>query len=122
MHTPPPPYPPPLQIPLDGSIAHGRALVSSEHITGESLPVVRRVGEEVPAGAVNHDGLLVVRAMRVAEESTPARIAQLALDAQVHGAGVCVCLVVWVGGWVRKGSRGEVCLHVEGRGLLSSHR
>ena len=46
---------------LDGEIVHGEALVSTEHITGEALPVRRRPGDEVPAGALNHDGLLVVR-------------------------------------------------------------
>ena len=50
------PYPPCLpawpacpQVPLDGEVVHGRAMVSSEHITGESLPVLRRVGDEVSA-------------------------------------------------------------------------
>lgn len=71
-------------VPLDGSIVHGRALVSSEHITGESLPVLRQPGDEVPAGALNRDGILVVRAARRAEDSTPARIAALALGAQAE--------------------------------------
>ena len=38
-----------LQVPLDGEVVHGRAMVSSEHITGESLPVLCRVGDEVRA-------------------------------------------------------------------------
>ena len=38
------------------------------------------------AGSLNRDGVLVLRALRPAEESTPARIARLTLDAQV-GAG-----------------------------------
>ncbi|KAL4459085.1 hypothetical protein ABPG75_013950 [Micractinium tetrahymenae] len=70
------------QVPLDGVIVHGRAMVSSEHITGESLPVLRRAGDEVAAGSLNRDGLLVLRVLRLAEESTPARIARLTLDAQ----------------------------------------
>lgn len=78
-------------MPLDGLIVHGRAMVSSEHITGESLPVLRRGGDEVAAGSLNRDGLLVLRALRRAEESTPARIARLTLDAQVLSKrGACV--------------------------------
>jgi hypothetical protein len=73
----------PPQVPLDGAVLHGRAMVSSEHITGESLPVLRRAGDEVAAGSLNRDGLLVLRALRPAEDSTPARIARLTLDAQV---------------------------------------
>lgn len=80
-HTHPPTYP---QVPLDGQIVHGRAMVSSEHITGEALPVLRRGGDEVAAGSLNRDGLLVLRALRPAEDSTPARIARLTLDAQVR--------------------------------------
>ena len=70
------------QIALDGRVVYGEALVSTEHITGESLPVRRKAGDEVPAGALNHDGLLVVRASRPAAESTPARIARLTQHAQ----------------------------------------
>lgn len=82
-----------LQVPLDGVISYGRALVSSEHITGESLPVLRRPGDEIAAGSLNRDGLLVVKASRLAEESTPARIAKLTLDAQVgtqRSTGACM--------------------------------
>lgn len=38
---------------------------------------------QVAAGSLNRDGVLVLRALRPAEESTPARIARLTLDAQV---------------------------------------
>ena len=72
----------PSQVPLDGVVVHGSALVSIQHITGEALPVTKRVGDEVPAGAVNNDGALVVRSLRSAEDSTPARIARLTEAAQ----------------------------------------
>jgi len=69
-------------VPLDGIVTHGSALVSIQHITGEALPVSKRVGDEIPAGAVNSDGALVVRTTRDAEHSTPARIARLTEAAQ----------------------------------------
>lgn len=72
------------QVPLDGSIVYGRALVSVEHITGESLPSLKRQGDDIPAGALCHDGILAVKALRTAEDSTPARIARLARDAQAQ--------------------------------------
>ena len=55
------------QVPLDGIVAYGSAFVSLENITGESLPVAKDVGDEVPAGAQNNDGLLVVRPLSPAE-------------------------------------------------------
>ena len=69
-------------MPLDGVVVHGSALVSIQHITGEALPISKRVGDEVPAGAVNSDGALVVRTTRSSEDSTPARIARLTEAAQ----------------------------------------
>ena len=72
------------QVPLDGQVVYGRALVSAEHITGESLPALKRQGDELPAGSICHDGVLAVRATRVADDSTPARIARLARDAQAQ--------------------------------------
>lgn len=70
------------QVPLDGVVEFGRALVSVEHITGEPLPVLRRVGDALPAGALSHDGVLVVRVTQNEAESTPRRILRLARDAQ----------------------------------------
>jgi len=37
-------------------VVHGSAMVSIAHITGEALPVAKRIGDEVPAGAMNSDG------------------------------------------------------------------
>jgi len=70
------------QVPLDGVIAHGQALVSAEHITGESIPVLKRPGGDVPAGSLCHDGAICVRVTQRAEDSTPAKIARLARNAQ----------------------------------------
>jgi heavy metal translocating P-type ATPase len=70
------------QVPLDGVVVHGSALVSIQHITGEALPVMKRYGDEIPAGAMNTDGVLVVKSLRSSEESTPARIARLTEAAQ----------------------------------------
>ena len=72
------------QVPLDGVVVHGSALVSIQHITGEALPVMKRYGDEIPAGAMNTDGALVVKSLRSSEESTPARIARLTEAAQAR--------------------------------------
>jgi Cd2+/Zn2+-exporting ATPase len=71
------------QVGVDGEVVWGEALVSSEHITGEALPVRRKRGEVLPAGALDHDGVLVVRSTCLAQDSTPARIARLTSSAQV---------------------------------------
>lgn len=73
-----------VQVPLDGEIVEGEAMVSSELITGESLPTHKKPGDELPAGALNLDGSLVMKATQAAEDSTPARITRLAQEAQVR--------------------------------------
>ncbi|KAK9839980.1 hypothetical protein WJX74_001427 [Apatococcus lobatus] len=70
------------QVPLDGEIVEGEAMVSSELITGESLPVHKKPGDELAAGSLNLDGSLVIKATQAAEDSTPARITRLAQEAQ----------------------------------------
>ena len=49
---------------------------------GEALPVLKRPGDDLAAGSLNRDGLLVVRASRLAADSTPARIARMTVGAQ----------------------------------------
>ncbi len=71
------------QVPLDGVIVWGSASVSLQHISGESVPLPLERGAEVPAGSRNLDGLLVLRVLAGVEESTPARIARMAAQAQV---------------------------------------
>ena len=62
---------------------YGEALVSTEHLTGEALPVRKGRDDEILAGALNHDGLLVVRSSSASSDSTPARIAKLTEAARV---------------------------------------
>ncbi|KAF6263311.1 hypothetical protein COO60DRAFT_1635329 [Scenedesmus sp. NREL 46B-D3] len=72
------------QVPLDGTITWGTANLSLQHISGEARPVKLGPGQEVPAGSVSTDGLLVVRVEATSENSTPSRIAQMAADAQAQ--------------------------------------
>ncbi len=76
-----------LQAPLDGVIVWGTSNCSMQHITGESAPVRLEPGKELPAGSLSTDGLLVVRVTAGTEDSTPARIARMAQEAQVSTDG-----------------------------------
>jgi Cu+-exporting ATPase len=55
-------------------------------VTGESLPVAKAAGDRVIAGAINGDGMLVVEATAVGEDTTLARMARLVEAAQVSKA------------------------------------
>ncbi|MDT8429681.1 MAG: heavy metal translocating P-type ATPase [Pseudomonadales bacterium] len=49
-------------IPADGTILSGSASISEAAFTGEPLPLLKTVGDSVLAGAINHDGELLIRA------------------------------------------------------------
>jgi Cd2+/Zn2+-exporting ATPase len=70
------------RLALDGVVVDGASSVDQAPITGESVPVDKGRGDEVFAGTLNVHGALVVRATKVAEESTLSRVAALVERAQ----------------------------------------
>ncbi len=74
------------RIPTDGTVAAGESSVDQSPITGESLPVAKRVGDPVYAGTVNQQGALEIRVTRLASETTLARIIKLVAEAQSERA------------------------------------
>ena len=69
-------------IPLDGEVIEGSSLVNLVHLTGESQPLAKKTGDEVPAGAGNLDGTLTIRVIRTSTDSTLSRIIKLITEAQ----------------------------------------
>lgn len=69
-------------IPLDGDVIEGISSVNLVHLTGENLPVTKKVGDAVPAGGRNLEGVLKVHVTRTSADSTLARIIQLVTEAQ----------------------------------------
>jgi P-type Cu+ transporter len=70
------------RVPVDGVIIAGRSAVDESMITGEPLPVLRDVGDEVVGGTINTDGRLTVRATRVGRETALAQIVRMVESAQ----------------------------------------
>ncbi len=70
------------RLPLDGVVHSGESSVNQAPITGESVPAGKKPGDEVFAGTINGDGALVVRATRLAGDTTLAHIIRLVRDAQ----------------------------------------
>ena len=65
------------RMPVDGRVVSGSSAVNQAPITGESLPVEKRTGDDVFAGSLNGDGPLVIAATRTAAGSTLAQIERL---------------------------------------------
>ncbi|MEZ3117252.1 heavy metal translocating P-type ATPase [Halobaculum sp. MBLA0147] len=70
------------KIPMDGEVADGESAVDQSPITGESVPVDKRAGDEVYAGTVNEQGYLEVTVTGEASDNTLSRIVDAVEDAQ----------------------------------------
>jgi Cu+-exporting ATPase len=70
------------RIPVDAIIIDGNSHIDESMMTGESEPVNKVVGNKVIGGAVNIDGMLLVKTVAVGTESTLSRIIRLVEDAQ----------------------------------------
>ena len=70
------------KIPTDGVVVSGESAVDESMVTGESMPVTRRPGDEVIGGTVNREGLLKVRATRVGRDTFLAQVIQLVESCQ----------------------------------------
>jgi Cd2+/Zn2+-exporting ATPase len=70
------------QIPVDGVLTEGRTNIDESSLTGESMPVSKSVGSSLFAGTINQSGGIEMRAARVSEDSTLARMVRLVAEAQ----------------------------------------
>lgn len=70
------------RVPVDGTISSGRSAVDESLVTGESLPVERREGDDVVAGSVNGEGSLLIRAVGTGNDTVLGRIIDLVQTAQ----------------------------------------
>ena len=69
-------------VPVDGVIVEGASALDEHLLTGESMPVDKRAGDEVTGGTLNTSGSFVMEARRVGAETMLARIVALVADAQ----------------------------------------
>ena len=70
------------KIPVDGEIIEGQSAVDESMITGESLPVSKKPGDEVIGATMNKTGAFKFRATKVGKDTALANIVRLVQDAQ----------------------------------------
>ena len=64
-------------IPVDGIIKKGESAVDESPLTGESLPVDKKIGDKISAATINQNGALVCEARHVGEETTLSQIIKM---------------------------------------------
>jgi Cu+-exporting ATPase len=76
------------KIPADGTIVDGSAAIDESMITGESVPVEKKVGDRVIGATVNTDRVFWMRSDKVGSETVLAHIVKLVSDAQMSKAPI----------------------------------
>ena len=74
------------RVPVDGKITSGESELDESILTGESLPVLRTLGDSVLGGAINRSGVLEIEATTVGEDSSLSKIIALVESAQMGKA------------------------------------
>lgn len=76
------------KIPTDGIVVDGHSSVDEKMITGESVPVEKKPGDEVIGGTINKVGSFKFRAMRVGADTTLSQIIKMVEEAQSSTARI----------------------------------
>lgn len=75
-------------IPVDGVIVEGNASVDESTLTGESIPVDKKINDSVMSPAINLSGMIVARATKVGEDTAFAKVIQMVSDSSATKAPV----------------------------------
>jgi len=76
------------RIPLDGIVADGFSHVDQAIVTGESVPVPKKINDIVYAGTLNTSGVLKITATKKSTETLVSRIVQLVIESQKRKATI----------------------------------
>lgn len=76
------------QIPIDGVVVEGSSSVDESSITGESIPVLKQIGDSVVSATINSTNFLMVRAEKIGEDTLFSQIIRLVEEASSSKAPI----------------------------------
>lgn len=76
------------KFPVDGEIASGTTTVDESMITGESIPVAKKVGDHVVGATINGRGTVTFKATKIGKDTMLAQIVEMVKKAQTSHAPI----------------------------------
>jgi len=73
---------PGMRIPVDGTITEGSSYVDESMVTGESMPVQKKIGDSIVSGTINTTGSFTFKATKIGSETLLAHIIKMVEEAQ----------------------------------------
>ncbi|MDO8512586.1 MAG: copper-translocating P-type ATPase [bacterium] len=70
------------KIPVDGEVTEGESSIDESLVTGESIPVTKKIGDKVIGGAINLTGAIKFKAVKVGSDTVLAQIIKMVETAQ----------------------------------------
>ena len=76
------------KIPSDGTIIYGETYIDESMITGESVPVSKKIGDTVTGASLNKNGFVKIKIEKTGENTVLSQIIKLVEDAQARKAPI----------------------------------
>ncbi len=76
------------KVPVDGTILEGVTSLDESMVTGESMPVMKKVGDTVVGSTINNNGTITFKATKVGADTMLAQIVDLVKKAQTSHAPI----------------------------------
>ena len=70
------------RVPVDGKVTEGESYFDEAMLTGEPMPVLKQLGDELVSGTINGQGSVIFEATRVGKDTALARIVEMVRRAQ----------------------------------------